>query len=68
MENKSVIKKIFKDNNIIVLNGIEVNLLYEVLNIIKDFVYKLIVIKLKLINFGIGISIFLEGVDEDSII
>ncbi|AGX42475.1 bifunctional glutamate--cysteine ligase GshA/glutathione synthetase GshB [Clostridium saccharobutylicum] len=68
MENKSVTKKILKDNNIIVPNGIEVNSLYEVSNIIKDFVHKPIVIKPKSTNFGTGISIFSEGADEDSII
>lgn len=66
MENKSVTKKVLLDNNIKVPNGIEVNSLNEALNVIDDFVNKPIVIKPKSTNFGIGISIFKDGTDEES--
>lgn len=67
MENKSVTKKVLRDNNIKVPAGIEVNSLQEALNIIDDYVNKPIVIKPKSTNFGIGISIFKDGADEDSL-
>lgn len=67
MENKSVTKKVLLDNNIKVPGGIEVNSLNEALNIIEDFINKPIVIKPKSTNFGIGISIFKDGTDEESI-
>jgi glutamate--cysteine ligase len=67
MENKSVTKKVLTDNNIKVPTGIEVNSINEASNVIKDFVNLPIVIKPKSTNFGIGISIFKEGADEESI-
>ena len=39
----------------------------EAINVIKDFVNMPIVIKPKSTNFGIGISIFKDGADEESI-
>lgn len=67
MENKSVTKKVLLDNNIKVPDGIEVNSLNEAVNIIEDFINKPIVIKPKSTNFGIGISIFKDGTDGESI-
>ena len=67
MENKSVTKKVLLGSNIKVPEGIEVNSIDEALNIIKDFVKMPIVIKPKSTNFGIGISIFKDGADEESI-
>lgn len=67
MENKSVTKKVLRDNNIKVPEGIEVNSLNEALSVIKDFINKPIVIKPKSTNFGIGISIFKDGANEESI-
>ena len=67
MENKSVTKKVLLDSNIKVPEGIEVNSMDEALNVIKDFVNMPIVIKPKSTNFGIGISIFKDGADEESI-
>ena len=67
MENKSVTKKVLFDNNIKVPEGIEVNSMDEALNVIKDYVNIPIVIKPKSTNFGIGISIFKDGADEESI-
>ncbi|WP_297423750.1 bifunctional glutamate--cysteine ligase GshA/glutathione synthetase GshB [Clostridium sp.] len=68
MENKSVTKKVLADNNIKVPKGIEVNSIDEALNIVKDYINIPIVIKPKSTNFGIGISIFKDGTDENSII
>ncbi|EKQ56360.1 MULTISPECIES: bifunctional glutamate--cysteine ligase GshA/glutathione synthetase GshB [unclassified Clostridium] len=68
MENKSVTKKVLADNNIKVPEGIEVNSIDEALNIVKDYINLPIVIKPKSTNFGIGISIFKDGADENSII
>lgn len=67
MENKSVTKKVLRDNKIKVPEGIEVNSMDEALNVIKDFVNLPIVIKPKSTNFGLGISIFKDGADEESI-
>ena len=67
MENKSVTKKVLLDSNIKVPDGIEVNSMNEALNVIKDFVKMPIVIKPKSTNFGIGISIFKDGANEESI-
>lgn len=67
MENKSVTKKVLLDNNIKVPEGIEVNSMNEALNVIKDYINVPIVIKPKSTNFGIGISIFKDGTDEESI-
>lgn len=67
MENKSVTKKVLSESNIKVPKGMEVNSINEALNAIKDFINKPIVIKPKSTNFGIGISIFKDGADEESI-
>ena len=67
MENKSVTKKVLLGNNIKVPEGIEVNSMDEAINVIKDFVNMPIVIKPKSTNFGIGISIFKDGANEESI-
>ena len=67
MENKSVTKKVLLGSNIKVPKGIEVNSIDEALNVIKQFVNIPIVIKPKSTNFGIGISIFKDGAEEESI-
>jgi glutamate--cysteine ligase len=67
MENKSVTKKVLLGNNIKVPEGIEANSIDEALNIINKYVNVPIVIKPKSTNFGIGISIFKDGADEESI-
>ena len=67
MENKSVTKKVLLDSNIKVPDGIEVNSMDEALNVIKDYINMPIVIKPKSTNFGIGISIFKDGANEESI-
>jgi len=67
MENKSVTKKVLLGSNIKVPEGIEVNSMGEAIKVIADFVKIPIVIKPKSTNFGIGISIFKDGTDEESI-
>lgn len=67
MENKSVTKKVLLNSNVKVPEGIEVNSIEEVKSVIKDYVNIPIVIKPKSTNFGIGISIFKDGADEESI-
>ncbi|OPJ57918.1 bifunctional glutamate--cysteine ligase GshA/glutathione synthetase GshB [Clostridium chromiireducens] len=67
MENKSVTKKVLADNNINVPKGIESNSINEAKNVIKNFIGVPIVIKPKSTNFGLGISIFKEGADSESI-
>ncbi|OOM76455.1 glutathione biosynthesis bifunctional protein GshAB [Clostridium puniceum] len=67
MENKSVTKKVLLNSNIKVPDGIEVNSMEEAMSVIKDYVNKPIVIKPKSTNFGIGINIFKNGTDKESI-
>lgn len=67
MENKSVTKKVLLGNNIKVPEGIEANSIEEALTVIKNYVNIPIVIKPKSTNFGIGISIFKDGANEESI-
>lgn len=67
MENKSVTKKVLSENNIKVPEGIEVNSIEEALNAMESLVNMPIVIKPKSTNFGLGISIFKDGADEESI-
>lgn len=67
MENKSVTKKVLSDSNIIVPNGIEVYSMEEAESAARNYINKPIVIKPKSTNFGIGISIFKDGADEESI-
>lgn len=68
MENKSVTKKVLKDNNIKVPSGYEFHSINEALDHLDNFINKPIVIKPKSTNFGIGISIFKEGSNKDDII
>lgn len=67
MENKSVTKKVLSDSNIKVPNGIEVYSMEEAGSVAKNYIDMPIVIKPKSTNFGIGISIFKDGADEESI-
>lgn len=68
MENKSVTKKVLKDHNIRVPEGIEVNSIEEGISVAEVYENKPIVIKPKSTNFGTGISIFREGTSKKSII
>lgn len=68
MENKSVTKKVLRDHNIKVPEGIEVNSIEEAVNAAELYKNRPIVIKPKSTNFGTGISIFSEGTDKESII
>ena len=67
MENKSVTKKVLRDNNLKVPDGFEFHSINEALENLDKFINKPIVIKPKSTNFGIGISIFSEGSDKDDI-
>lgn len=67
MENKSVTKKVLLDSNIKVPDGIEVYSMEEAESIARNYINLPIVIKPKSTNFGIGISIFKDGADEESI-
>ncbi|GEQ22004.1 glutathione biosynthesis bifunctional protein GshAB [Clostridium butyricum] len=68
MENKSVTKKVLRDNNIKVPDGIEVCSIEEGINAASFYENKPIVIKPKSTNFGTGISIFSEGTSKERII
>ncbi|MGN0145149.1 MAG: bifunctional glutamate--cysteine ligase GshA/glutathione synthetase GshB, partial [Clostridium sp.] len=68
MENKSVTKKVLRDHNIKVPDGIEINSIEEGISAAGIYEGKAIVIKPKSTNFGTGISIFSEGTDKESII
>lgn len=68
MENKSVTKKVLRDHNIKVPDGIEINSIEEGISAAEIYEGKPIVIKPKSTNFGTGISIFSEGTDKESII
>ncbi|MDO5517468.1 MAG: bifunctional glutamate--cysteine ligase GshA/glutathione synthetase GshB, partial [Clostridium sp.] len=68
MENKSVTKKVLREHNIRVPEGIEVNSMEEAQVSAKDYEFKPIVIKPKSTNFGTGISIFSEGTSAENIL
>lgn len=68
MENKVVTKDILRKHNIKVPKGEEYNNLEEAISEAKSYINKPIVINPKSTNFGIGISIFPEGVSEDDIL
>ena len=68
MENKSVTKKVLRDYNIKVPDGVEVNSIEEGINAAEFYENKPVVIKPKSTNFGTGISIFSEGADKESLI
>lgn len=67
MENKTVTKKILANKGIKVPKGKEFYSIEEARNSIRYFVNKPIVIKPKSTNFGLGISIFPKGANEESI-
>lgn len=67
MENKVVTKKILEGNNVRVPRGDEFFNLNEALNKAHRYINKSIVVKPKLTNFGLGISIFKEGATEEDI-
>lgn len=67
MENKVVTKKVLSSHNIKVPNGCEFNSLEVAYKVIKKYVNIPIVIKPKSTNFGIGISIFPSGANEEDI-
>ncbi|MPQ43441.1 bifunctional glutamate--cysteine ligase GshA/glutathione synthetase GshB [Clostridium tarantellae] len=68
MENKIVTKKILKNNNLKVPNGMEINSIEEGINSLNQFINKPIVIKPKSTNFGLGISIFTKGGNSKDLI
>ena len=67
MENKSVTKKVLRDHNIKVPEGVEVNSIEEGISAAELYENKPVVIKPKSTNFGTGISIFSEGADKESL-
>ena len=68
MENKSVTKRILKDSGIKVPEGDEFNSLDIARERAHAFVNRPIVVKPKSTNFGIGISIFKDGGNEEDIL
>lgn len=68
MENKVVTKMILKKNNIKVPLGEEFNSFEDAKINTRELVNKRIVIKPKSTNFGIGISIFQSGANEEDIL
>lgn len=68
MENKLVTKKVLRKNNIIVPRGYEFTSFEDAINNIYLFTNKPIVIKPKSTNFGLGISIFPKGTNEEDLI
>ena len=67
MENKVVTKKILEDRGIKVPSGDEFFNLEEALKKAHRYINKAIVVKPKSTNFGLGISIFKEGANEEDI-
>jgi len=67
MENKSVTKKVLKNNNVRVPEGFEFHSMDEAMNNLNKLINKPIVIKPKSTNYGIGISIFSEGTNKENI-
>lgn len=65
MENKVVTKKVLKDAKIRVPKGMEFHSIEEAKYKIGEFIKKPIVVKPKSTNFGLGISIFPKGVEEE---
>ncbi|MGL4107761.1 bifunctional glutamate--cysteine ligase GshA/glutathione synthetase GshB [Clostridium sp. LP20] len=68
MENKSVTKRVLKENGIKVPEGDEFNSLEVAKDEAHTYVNKPIVVKPKSTNFGIGISIFKDGGNEEDIL
>ncbi|MBW6409106.1 bifunctional glutamate--cysteine ligase GshA/glutathione synthetase GshB [Clostridium weizhouense] len=68
MENKVVTKKILDDNCLNVPKGYEFNSFNDAVLNCTNFSNKPIVIKPKSTNFGIGISIFPDGVEKSDLI
>ncbi|NLK94433.1 MAG: bifunctional glutamate--cysteine ligase GshA/glutathione synthetase GshB [Clostridiales bacterium] len=67
MENKTVTKKVLKDNGVKVPDGDEFYSLDDALRNAIEYENRSIVIKPKSTNFGTGISIFKEGAKEEDI-
>lgn len=67
MENKLVTKKILRTKNIRVPKGEEYSSFEEAISNASKYVDKPIVIKPKSTNFGLGISIFINGANEEDI-
>lgn len=68
MENKTVTKKILSNNGIRVPDGREFYSINEAESFVKYYINKPIVIKPKSTNFGLGISIFPNGSNEENIL
>lgn len=67
MENKTVTKKVLRENNVKVPKGEEYYNLEDAIENIKRYINKSIVIKPKSTNFGTGISIFKDGANAEDI-
>ena len=67
MENKLVTKKVLSQNNIVVPKGDEYTSFKSTINNIWKYVNKPIVIKPKSTNYGLGISVFKNGANEEDI-
>ena len=67
MENKLVTKTVLRRHNIKVPEGKEFTSFEEAVASVNEFVNKAIVVKPKSTNFGLGISIFPNGSNEDDI-
>ena len=68
MENKTVTKKVLRENNIKVPEGREYNAIEDAIIDVDIFKNKPVVVKPKSTNFGIGISIFPEGTSKEDLI
>ncbi|MDK2961248.1 MAG: glutamate--cysteine ligase [Eubacteriaceae bacterium] len=68
MENKQVTKWVLKQHGILVPVDISVSNLNEARRVLKKIINKPIVIKPKSTNFGIGISVFENGADYESLL
>lgn len=67
MENKVVTKKVLAVNGINVPMGIELHSMENMEEILKTWEGKSVVVKPKSTNFGLGISIFPEGAEKESL-
>lgn len=68
MENKVVTKKILMENNIKVPSGYEFYDIDEAKSHVEKFINKPVVVKPKSTNFGIGISIFPNGTEQEDLL
>ncbi|WP_050616677.1 bifunctional glutamate--cysteine ligase GshA/glutathione synthetase GshB [Bacillus testis] len=67
MENKSVTKKILAKNNISTPSGEEFQQMGQALGAVDEWIGRPVVVKPKSTNFGLGISVFSEGTDQEGL-